>query len=294
MTDLQIIDVELFERAQSIIQSRSKPRTHRDIPLNTKGQSLLVGNVYCGHCGRRLTLATSGRKYCKKDGTVVTKSYARYQCCYNTQHPGECDGPSGYGVSKLDNLIEQIVRIQFEQIKKAPPQELIKERQSREVDIAKAKLNLLNSQYQQKQKDYQDLRAETLRVIQGTSRLNVDLLNSIVEETIAQIKDLERQRKEAEAELQELVSGTEKVRQDYAQLMDWAELFDKCSFETKKMIIAQFVKAVRVRRDYELEVEFNVAFDEFQQMYLEPEKDEDKAKGATMILALVEKSGQAV
>lgn len=31
-------------------------------------------------------------------------------------------------------------------------------------------------------------------------------------------------------------------------------------------------KAVRVKRDYEIEVEFNVTFDEFQQIYLEPEK----------------------
>ncbi len=294
MTDLQIIDVDLFERAQSIIQSRSKPRTRREVPLNTKGQSLLVGNVYCGHCGRRLTLATSGRKYSKKDGTVVTKTYARYQCSYNTQHPGECDGPSGYGVSKLDDLIEQIVRIQFEQIKTAPPQELIKERQSREVDIAKAKLNLLTSQYQQKQKDYQDLRAETLRVIQGTSRLNVDLLNSIVEETTTQIKELEQQIETAEANLQELVSGTEKVRQDYAELMNWAKLFDNCNFEAKKMIIAQFVKAVRVKRNYEIEVEFNVAFDEFQQICLEPEKEGEKTRGTTTILALAEKVGQAV
>ena len=294
LTDLQIIDVDLFERAQSIIQSRSKPRIRREVPLNTKGQSLLVGNVYCGHCGRRLTLATSGRKYSKKDGTVVTKTYARYQCSYNTQHPGECDGPSGYGVSKLDDLIEQIVRIQFEQIKMAPPQELIKERQSREVDIAKAKLNLLNGQYQQKQKDYQDLRAETLRVIQGASRLNVDLLNSIVEETTTQMKELEQQIKTAEANLQELVSGAEKVRHGYDELMNWAKLFDNCNFEARKMIIAQFVKAVRVKRDYEIEVEFNVAFDEFQQIYLEPEKKENKTRGATTILALVEKVGQAV
>ena len=191
-------------------------------------------------------------------------------------------------------MIEQIVRIQFEQIKMAPPQELIKERQSREVDIAKAKLNLLNGQYQQKQKDYQDLRAETLRVIQGTSRLNVDLLNSIVEETTTQMKELEQQIKTAEANLQELVSGAEKVRQGYAELMNWAKLFDNCNFEAKKMIIAQFVKAVRVKRDYEIEVEFNVAFDEFQQIYLEPEKREDKTRGATTILALVEKVGQAV
>ena len=294
LTDLQIIDVELFERAQNIVQNRAKPRTHREVPLNTKGQSLLVGNVYCGHCGRRLTLATSGRKYNKKDGTVVTKSYARYQCCYNTQHPGGCDGPSGYGVTKLDSLMEQIIRIQFERIKTAPPQDLIKEQHSREVEIAKAKLNLLNNQYQQKQRDYQDLKAETLRVIQGTSRLNVDLLNSIVEETIAQIKELEQQVKMAETELREMVSGAEQVRQDYAQLMNWAELFDKCSFESKKMIAAQFIKAVHVKRDYEIDVEFNVAFDEFQQIYLEPEKEGERTRGATTILALAEKSGQAV
>ena len=114
---------------------------------------------------------------------------------------------------------------------------------------------------------YQDLRAETLRVIQGTSRLNVDLLNSIVEETTAQIKELEQQIETANAKLQELVSGTEKARQDYAEVMNWAKLFDNCNFEAKKMIIAQFVKAVRVKRDYEIEVESNVAFDEFQQIY---------------------------
>lgn len=92
MTDLQIVDVELFERAQNIIQSRAKPHADHssEIPLTTKGQSLLVGNVYCGHCGRRLTLTTCGQKYKKKDGTTVTRSYPRYLCSYNTQHPGEC------------------------------------------------------------------------------------------------------------------------------------------------------------------------------------------------------------
>lgn len=295
LTELQIIDVDLFERAQKMIESRAKPRTaHKEIPLNTRGQSLLVGNVYCGHCGKRLTLATSGRKYQKKDGTVVNKTYARYQCSYNIQHPGGCDGPSGYGAAKLDDLVDQIIRIQFERIKTAPPQALIREQQSREVEIAKAKLNLLNGQYQQKQRDYQDLRAETLRVIRGDSRLNVDFLNSIVDETITQLKELGQQVKEAEAELRELVSGAEQVKEEYAQLMNWAELYDKCTFEAKKMIAAQFVKAVHVKRDYEIDVEFNVAFDEFQSIYLEPEKEDEKKRGASTLLALGENVGQAV
>jgi len=79
-----------------------------------------------------------------------------------------------------------------------------------------------------------------------------------VDETITQLKELEQQMKDAEAELRELVSGAEQVKEEYAQLMNWAELYDKCTFEAKKMIAAQFVKAVYVKRDYEIDVEFNI------------------------------------
>lgn len=128
----------------------------------------------------------------------------------------------------------------------------------------KAKAKLLREQYQQKQRDYQDLKEETLKVVRGTSRLNVDLLNNLIEETTVQMAELEGQIRTAEAELREVLSGAEQVRQEYAQLMDWAGLYDNCSFEAKKMIAAQFVKAVRVKRGYEVDIEFNVSFEEFQ------------------------------
>ena len=46
--ELQIIDPEIFERAQKIMADRTTH--HAETPLNLKGQSLLVGNIYCGHC----------------------------------------------------------------------------------------------------------------------------------------------------------------------------------------------------------------------------------------------------
>jgi len=49
-----------------------------------------------------------------------------------------------------------------------------------------------------------------------------------------------------------------------------------------------------VKRDYEIDVEFNVAFDEFQSIYLEPEKENEKKRGASTLLALGENVGQAV
>lgn len=71
----------------------------------------------------------------------------------------------------------------------------------------------------------------------------------------------------AQAELQERLDSAETVRQEYAQLVSWADMYDHYTFETKKMILAQFIKAVYVRRDYEIEIEFNVSFEEFQNLY---------------------------
>lgn len=292
LSDLQIISEETFLKAQEMMEKRVTH--HSEVPLNTRGQSLLVGNVFCGHCGGRLTLTTSGRKRVLKDGTIHRETRARYQCHYNVRHPGECDGQSGYGVDKLDKLVDQIIRIQFERIKEAPPKALIAKQAQQEIRAAKARLNLLNEQYQQKQREYQDLRAETIKVIQGTSRLNADLLNGLVDETKGQIAEIQSQMQAAEAELQGVVAGAERVRQEYAQLISWAEMYDNCTFEAKKMIVAQFVKAVHVKRDYEIDIEFNVSFAEFQAIYLEPEDEDDKKPGANTLLALTENVGQAV
>ena len=132
--------------------------------------------------------------------------------------------------------------------------------------------------YRQKQREYQDLRAETIKVIQGTSRLNVDLLNSLVAETSEQIKQLSWQIQTAAAELEETVQSASQVLREYDQLMGWAEMYDNCTFEAKKMIVAQFVKAVHVRRDYEIDIEFNVSFEEFQALYLEGSQIKQKGR----------------
>ena len=43
-----------------------------------------------------------------------------------------------------------------------------------------------------------------------------------------------------------------------------------------------------------IDAECNAAFDKFQQIYLEPEKESERAGGIMTILALAEKPGQAV
>ena len=254
---------------------------------------MLFRSVYCGHCGGKLTLTSSGRKRIKADGTIHRETRSRYQCHYNVRHPGECDGQSGYGVSKLDRLVDQIIHIQFERIRNVPHNALVAQAVQREVELAKAQLNLLVEQHRQKEREYQDLRAEAIKVVQGTSRLNADLLNSLVEETAGKIADLEQQIQKGREELQTLSHDTKKVDQEYAQLLSWADMYDSCTFEAKKMIVAQFVKAVSVKRDYEIDITFNVSFEEFQKIYLVPETEEEKQTKTPLSLELKETMRQA-
>ena len=262
--ELQIIDRETYEQASRIMQGRTQ--VHSDIPLNLKGSALLSGRVYCGHCGNRLTLTTSGRKRVHSDGTVIHEMRPRYSCHYKPRHPGECDGQSGYGVKKLDDLVDHIVRAQLERIRTTPNTEIISSQHQKALDFAAARLKLLKSQFSEKQREIADYKAEAIRVIRGESKFSDELLNTLIEQAKEEEGKLAAACEEAKAEISELSKGMEKEQEEYDRLISWAEIYSVCPFETKKMFISQFVKSVRVYRNYELEIEFNVSFEEFRDL----------------------------
>ncbi len=230
--ELQIIDQETFDRAQKIMGDRTTH--HADTPLNQKGKSLLVGNVFCGHCRNRLTLTTSGRKTVRKDGTTRSEVRSGYQCNYNVRHPGECDGQSGYGVTKLDGIMERIVRYQLSRISAASGTDLVAEQNRRAVELAKARCNVMALQLAEKQRELSDLQAETIKVIRGQSKLSIDLLNELVEQAKAEIQTLSASVEAAKEELDEHKANADHEQQEFDKIKSWADLYDTCSFAAKK------------------------------------------------------------
>ena len=260
--ELQIIDPETFERAQTYMKARTQRRN--EIPLNLKGQSLLVGNVYCGHCRNRLTLTTAGRRRINKDGSVYNDVRARYCCHYKVRHPKQCDGQSGYGVLKLDKIVDEIVRQQFSQIYLASGSDIITQQHERAVELARSRHKIACAQLAEKQKELADYQGEVLRVIRGESRLDADLLGELMEKVKAEIQGLSLAAEQAKRELDKKSESAAAEQREFDQLRSWADLYDRCSFAAKKMIVSQFVKAVYVHRNYNIEIEFNVSFEEFR------------------------------
>lgn len=84
--ELAIISKETFEKVSEMMAVRSsKKEAICSAPKNTKGNSLLAGMIFCGHCGLRLYVTTSGRSH------------------------GDCDGQTGYTVEKLDKMVEAVI-----------------------------------------------------------------------------------------------------------------------------------------------------------------------------------------
>lgn len=260
--DLQIIDQDTYDRAQRLMEARATH--HKDTPLNMRGRSLLVGNIFCGHCKHRLTLTTSGRKRINRYGELIRETRCRYQCHYNLRHPGECDGQSGYGVKKLDGILDKIIRYQFSKIKASNGKTVIEAQHEKQIELARARHKLACMQLSEKQKELDDYRAETIRVIRGESRLDIDLLNSLIADGRAEVERLSAAAENAKYELDECLASKRAEQEEYERLGNWADLYANCTFEARKMIACQFIKSVYVYRDYTLEIEFNVSFEDFK------------------------------
>ena len=259
--------LETFDRAQELLKDRTTERS--GTPRKLSGQSLLVGNVFCGHCRNRLTLTTSGCKHTRKDGSVYREVRCRYQCHYNVRHPGECDGQSGYGMKKLDGIVEDLIRYQLSRICAASGEKLIAEQNQKNIDLLKARHHIAATQLSEKKSELADYQKETIKVIRGESRLSADLLNEMVQKTQEEVVQLEKTVADIQRELDSHLASAKEEQKEYQKLKSWADLYDNCSFEAKKMIVQQLIKAVYVYRDYTLEVEFNVPFEEFQHLATE-------------------------
>ena len=260
---LRIIEPELFERAQEMRQARKREKG--STPLKHSSRALLCGKVFCAHCGNRLTLTSSGRTRTRADGSEVHETRARYSCHYKVRHPGQCDGQSGYGVTKLDGIVESVVRMKFAEVRECSKQKLLEEMQAENLDQARKQVEKLERDLQTRRQEQDVLKEETILVIQGKSALDRNMLADLVAENKAAVAQAHEALKMAKIELQEVETSIQKAKQTCDDLFTWANVYEDADFGQRQAILHQFIKEVRVGRDYDVEIILNVSLDEFEE-----------------------------
>ena len=260
MPELQIISQKQFEAAQRIRECRSAhaaEEAEHHVPLNTRGQSLLAGNAYCGHCGAKLALTTS-RKWRKlPDGSLDDTLRVRYTCYGKLRKQTNCTGQTGYTVHILDEIIDKAVRQIFSKMRGIPKEQIVTKRYEKETTERKNHLQDLQAQRDKAEKDLLSLKTEILACIKGESVLPRETLAEMITEQEEKLKELEDLCESASEELERTAELMDKVSRLYDELISYADLYDSANFEAKKMVVNQLIRRVDVYRGYQINISFN-------------------------------------
>ena len=227
------------------------------------GQSLLAGNVFCAHCGARLSLTTNGKYRKRADGSVDMTPRIRYICYGKTRKQTECDGPTGYTMHILDGIIDKIVRRIFAQVQGVPKSELISARYKEELAARKSMLQEARTEYNKTAKELAALKSEVVKCIQGESSFSRAMLAELIENAEKQCAEKQAICEKAEAEVQDTEAMLKQLREQYDEIISFAELYDSASIEARKMIVNCLIKRVEVGRGYKLNIEFNLHISQF-------------------------------
>lgn len=262
LPQLQIIDEQLFQAAQEITKQRSgKYEDTRHIPLNIKGTSLLAGNVFCGHCGARLSLTTNGKGRPRSDGTDAVR--VRYVCQTKTRKHEPCGGQTGYTKHILDGMINDIVHDIFRKVKSLSKAEILGTSHAAKIGEYKAIAKRAQREYQKAEKELQGLKQEVVKAVTGNSAFPVELLSSLVQEAEQKCAALKLDYEEAQRNVEQSETVMQELQVKYDQFIDWSNVYDTANIETQKMIVAHLIERVDVFRGYELKIKFAISVEQF-------------------------------
>ncbi len=261
---LVIIDENVFDSVQHILKQRSKKNEEKQhIARTTKGKTLLSGNIYCAHCGTRLTSSEHNEHYVRKDGSVGTSTILRYMCYHRARRLNDCDGQSIYSAKRVDEIVLYVVRNYLEQIRKTPKDKALEIRYKKELNEKRKRKNELTKEREKLQKQLSELSLEVGKSLCGENQFPVDVLAMSIKSTKAEIENTDRLIAECDRKLTEQGEVLSKLDYYYQQFLTWAKEFESASIEQKKMIICQLIDEIKVGKGYNVEITLNASYAQF-------------------------------
>jgi len=256
--ELQIIEPTVFERVQEISAQRSRKHEEtRSVPLNTRGKSLLAGNVFCGHCGARLSVTTNGRS------GQYSGLRMRYVCQTKTRTHENCNGQTGYTTHILDEMIHDLVHAVFQKVGGFSQSEAIQRAYKKQLDEKNARVRRLHRELAKTDKDLKNLRNEIMKALDGSSAFTTELLSGMIQEQEGKRAEQQAALNAAQSEVEENGAILRDMERQYNQFVEWAYVYDTASMEAKKMIVTQLFDRIEVYRDYKLKVRFTISVEQF-------------------------------
>ena len=258
MEDLQIISPEQFEKALEITKARSEASKEAPVvPFSNNDNSLVGGMVFCGHCGSRLILTTTGKYRKRKDGTVDKKRRTRYSCYGKINKQTECEGQTGYTMHILDGVVDNAICSIFDQINRTPQEEW-EAPYKKELEAKKAHCLMSQINHEKEQEALKILKDEVVKSLNNESSYSIDVLSNLIAKSKQECERLEDLYLEAMREVGICERAFMGFNSTYQTLLQRGREYPDATVEEKRKTLHFLANRVEVFQDYNVKFDFKI------------------------------------
>lgn len=275
---LRYVSDEDWEAVQRIIGEhiyRRELMEGEERPNDIYGAKLLSGLIFCAECGARL----SGVYQTDKRGGVkrIRPVYRDYK---TTRQSYGCRGQTTYSAEKVEAAVLLIMRRYFrifnDHVRQVWDEQFrlqMKKKQSTALRDAKTKLARLSDQHAK-------LKDEIMKALMGESDFDKGTLQGMLNDKQLEIDAAEAQVRECEADDSQIDARVQKLTEQFQNISDWAEVFDRADDDGKRMILSRMIERIAISRGYHISIQFYIAVDDFRDAIRECQEEGYQVKMA--------------
>lgn len=271
---LVIIPEDIWDKVQKVRNARTPDKykqeniDYSNYPMQTKGNLLLAGFIYCGYCGGRLSNGSSYDRWTTKDGVSHKKLRGAYKCINKTNAgTTSCKGKCNYKQEMVEESVIEVILGYMEGMKKIDySKELEFERKKVEDKYMKDKQNL-ESQIKSLSRGIENMNEELAKCFRGENRIPMEKINQLIEQDEEKKRELIRELDNMETEQTRCMVTNEQVMEIAKAIPVWREEFEKTDIGIKKILLANIIDRVDVK-DGEINVSLKMEIKEFLENYL--------------------------
>lgn len=260
---LKIIDETLFESVQNIIHQRITKNTERTIPLTTRGKTLLSGNIFCAHCGGRLTVTRYQDHYLRKDGTEYKIDQLKYTCYHKTRKLNNCDGQTSYIAEITDKAVINVLDNLLKKIKETPKDKALEKKYRSQVLVYNSKYKKVSAEVDKLNNQLKSLKMEIGKALVGESAFTAEQLSEAINTTQNKVNEKVLEQEKLKSKLDNKQDAMTKLDYHYNIFLNWADEFQNASLEERKMIACQLIRKVKVSKGYNANIDFDINYQQF-------------------------------
>ena len=250
--------------------------------ITATGQLTLLGLVYCGSCGGRLTNGSKYNYWTTRAGEKRKSYVGRYRCLNQATGSLRCSGKPGYAAKELETVVTEVVircLCHFpavdvtEKVQEARREKL--QQQRKEQERRQREKQRLQKEKQELERDREVLQKEIPAALRGESCFSPKQLALLLAQKEEQLRNIEQVieavgegKEEVATPVSEKVTGTVEVQPDISLkrkeqitgrispesrkvssvvITDWGTLFSDCTLPEQKVILSRVIERIEVQ-----------------------------------------------